>query len=91
MPDEEKQELRELITDKFAELNQRIDLLVPDGDAEGHRRYHEALIEAQKRRAKIYDAIIEKTLSALIWAAIVGLAIMAWHFAGDVIKKAMGQ
>jgi hypothetical protein len=49
------------------------------GDIEGHRRYHELIIEntAEKRRLRI--AIQEKTISGLIWAAIVGCGAAVWH------------
>ena len=41
----------------------------PSGDIDGHRRYHEVMIEnlAEKRRLRI--AIQEKTVSGLVWAA----------------------
>ena len=50
----------------------------PGGDSEGHRRYHEAIIEntAEKRRLRI--AIQEKTISGVIWAGVVWLAVHGW-------------
>lgn len=51
----------------------------PGGDAEGHRRYHELLIEELEERRKLRRAIQEKTISGLVWAAIVGLGMAVWH------------
>lgn len=50
----------------------------PTGDTDGHRRYHQTMIEmlAEKRRLRV--AIQEKTISALIWSLIVGASIVAW-------------
>lgn len=78
-------------------LNQRLDAIqqslkdmAPHGDIDGHRKYHEALIEAQKRRVKIYDAIIEKTLTALLWAAIVAVCVAVWHEFQDRVADRQG-
>jgi len=67
------------LNDKLTELRQTLIDMAPHGDIDGHRKYHEALIEAQKRRVKIYDAIIEKTLVALLWAFIAFIALAVWH------------
>jgi hypothetical protein len=67
------------LNQKLGELQQTLVDMAPHGDISGHRKYHEALIEAQKRRVKIYDAIIEKTLTALLWGALVAVGVALWH------------
>jgi len=57
---------------------------VPDGDLDGHRRTHELWIEEAERKKKFRDAVIEKTLSSLIWA---GLALMVSLIWSGLFKK----
>ena len=51
----------------------------PSGDIDGHRRYHEVMISDIESRKKLTQAIIEKTISGLIWSLVVGLGISIWH------------
>lgn len=51
----------------------------PAGDADGHRRYHEMMIEDLEAKKKLTQAIKEKTISGLIWAGIIALSMAAWH------------
>lgn len=50
----------------------------PADDMEGHCRYHELIIASTEEKRKLRVAIQEKTISGLIWAAIVGVALMMW-------------
>lgn len=74
------------LNDRLDDIQATLKQMAPEGDIDGHRRYHEALIEAQRRRVKIYDAIVEKTLSALLWALVVAVAIALWDKAADLIS-----
>lgn len=76
-----------VLNEKLGQLQQTLVDMAPHGDISGHRKYHEALIEAQKRRVKIYDAIIEKTLVALLWAFIAFVAIAVWHEVQETFPK----
>ena len=62
----------------------------PDGDTEGHRRYHELMIEniSEKRRLRV--AIQEKTISGLIWSGLVGIALIVWNYFINLIKTGGG-
>lgn len=51
----------------------------PAGDPESHRRYHETIIEDLAERRRLRQAIQEKTISGLIWAALVGLGATVWY------------
>lgn len=80
--------LRRIWTE-LAERTQRDDVLhdeivaalsaaYPDGDADKHRRYHEALIAREERRAKIAAAAVEKGIiaAALAMTIWIGQAVI---------------
>lgn len=88
--------LRIELADNLKDMEDRIVALVAsavpednDGtpDCIGHRKYHEALIEAQRERSKLYKAIIEKSLTALIWAFFVFLGTSIWSHLQELLKK----
>jgi hypothetical protein len=79
-----------LLNERLEAIQKSLKEMAPHGDIDGHRKYHEALIEAQKRRVKIYDAIIEKTLTALLWAAIVAVCVAVWHEFQDRVTSRQG-
>lgn len=64
------------------EVNERLDALqraFPGGDPEGHRRFHEALIEQAAERAKFWRELRGKLMERGIWAAglfLVGLLVL---------------
>lgn len=58
---------------------QRLTSAFPDGDTEGHRRYHEQMIERTAEIRRLRIAIAEKTWSGLIFAAILGIATLIWN------------
>lgn len=83
---EQQEELLEAMED----MSTRIERLVaafPEGDIEGHRRYHQTMIELLQERRRLRIAIQEKTISAIIWAVLVYLALAAFHELQDVILK----
>lgn len=59
----------------------------PAGDFEGHRRYHQSLIEVLEERRALYRSIREKTLIGILWAAIVWIGIAVWHEIGAALGK----
>lgn len=52
----------------------------PNGDTEGHRRYHQTMIEILEERRRLRVAIQEKTISGLVWALMVFIGLAAWHY-----------
>lgn len=58
----------------------------PDGDAERHCRYHKAEIKRLERQERFRDAVIEKSLSSLVWGGIVGLGAVLWQYIKDHAK-----
>lgn len=59
----------------------------PAADFEGHRRYHQSLIEILEERKALYRSIREKTLIGILWAAIVWVGIAVWHEIGAALGK----
>ncbi len=52
----------------------------PGGDIEGHRRYHQVMIERNLEIRRLRVAIQEKTISGLIWAFIVFLGLCVFSY-----------
>lgn len=61
-----------------AELS-RVAKAFPGGDTDGHRRYHETVVQMLEEKRRLRVAVQEKTISGLIWAGLVGLATLMWH------------
>jgi hypothetical protein len=47
----------------------------PEGDIEGHARYHKTIIQLVEEKRRLRIAIQEKTISGLIWACIIGIGV----------------
>lgn len=59
----------------------------PKGDLDGHRRAHETVMSDAADREKLWKAVLEKTISGSVWAAIVLLAMALWELVKDRVKK----
>jgi len=59
----------------------------PASDFEGHRRYHETMIEMLAERRRLRIAIQEKTISGAIWAGIVFLGVASWKYLIEAISR----
>ena len=59
--------------------SQKILTAFPNGDIDGHRFYHDALIKKIAAREKLAEAIKEKTIISLIWMGLSALGIAIWH------------
>lgn len=57
-----------------------VKLAYPDGDADGHRRFHEEMIRKAAERAQFYQDLRTKLAEKGIWALFVLLAIALWAF-----------
>ncbi len=69
----------EKIQEDHNELSKKFSKSFPAGDHEGHCRYHDAIIERTAEIKKLRMAIQEKTISALVWSAILGIGLAVWH------------
>lgn len=50
----------------------------PSNDIDGHRRYHQLIIDNTAAKRELATAIKEKTISGLLWSAVLWLATEAW-------------
>ncbi len=75
------------LQDDHSHLSEKFNKSFPAGDHEGHCRYHDAIIERTAEIKKLRMAIQEKTISALIWSAILGIGIAVWHEVQRVFIK----
>jgi len=69
------------------DLEKRFADAFPGADHVGHCRYHDLMIEQIEERRKLRRAVQEKTISGLVWALIVGLALAVWHYVVDSMKR----
>lgn len=58
----------------------------PEGDATGHRAYHDTVMKELERRAKFRDAVIEKSLAGLVWMMLVAFGTAVWQYIKDHLK-----
>lgn len=79
----------ELVEGKVNILIERVDDLAkgfPEGDVEGHRRYHEALIKKAEVRTRLYEKLLEKLMEKGVWAVIALLAVALWQYFKAQVK-----
>lgn len=67
-------------------LSAAVKTAFPDGDFDGHRRYHELLIAREEQRQQIRREVLTHLLKGSTWAALVGLLWMVLRHAKDLIK-----
>lgn len=72
-------ELRQASSEQATAILEAAKQAFPAGDAEGHRRAHEAMIERVAELRKLRIAIAEKTLIALIWVSLIWLGTAVWN------------
>lgn len=63
----------------------------PARDFEGHRRYHQSLIDVLEERRAFYRSLKEKTITGLVWATVVWIGVAAWHELTDAVKYTMNM
>lgn len=68
------------VEDKQSTMDSKLTDLVaafPAGDTDGHRRYHQTMMDMLEERRRLRVAIQEKTISGLVWACIVFFGVSA--------------
>jgi hypothetical protein len=64
------------------------DARVVDPEAhEAHHKYLTVLLEREAKRSKLWDAVIEKSLAALVWALIAGFGVAALDYLRNHLGK----
>lgn len=67
-----------------------IEKAFPGGDIDGHRRYHELMIERTSEVRRLRVAIQEKTISGLLWALIIGIGLAVWSYVKTALFSGRG-
>lgn len=62
------------------DMERRFAEAFPGGDHVGHCRYHQLMIDDIEAKKKLRQAIAEKTISGLVWSAIVFLVVAALNY-----------
>ncbi len=71
------------VRDTQRDILQRLDLLsraFPGGDHDGHRRYHEAVIERMELKNRLVRAALEKVIQAGALASCGWVAVAVWNY-----------
>lgn len=68
----------EMLRKEMLALSASVKTAFPDGDMDGHRRYHEILIEEALERKKMRNAIFIHVAKSSTWAVIAGLVVLVW-------------
>ncbi|OWT68097.1 MULTISPECIES: hypothetical protein [unclassified Achromobacter] len=76
----------EAVDEKVMKLNKLLESSFPDGDPEGHRRYHEAIIKREERREEFYQKLFTELASKGLWALIGFLCVAVWFSIREHIK-----
>ena len=82
-------ELLRSIKDEIMSVKQDLLTHVHTETAENHREGHEyldMLMIREAKRSKLWDAIIEKTISSLLYSALVGIVIAIGSYFKDHYK-----
>lgn len=74
-------------TDHLQRLEEMIKEGFPDGDAEAHRKYHEALIRKAEERTRFYAELRVKLAEKGIWAVLVLLATALYWYIREGPKQ----
>lgn len=64
---------------KYAFQIEELRKAFPAGDLDAHRRFHESMMVLTEEKRRLRVAIQEKTISGIIWAALVGTGIAIWN------------
>ena len=71
--------------DIMAELK-ALRLAFPGEDLEGHRRFHEEVIEDMISRRSLRKAVIEQVVKGSVWALLITFGAAMWAYIKDHIK-----
>lgn len=69
------------------ELSRLVKAGFPNDDPHGHRRVHEGYIEEAEARKKLKAAVLEKTLSGVLWTGMAGLGMALWETVKAAVHK----
>lgn len=68
------------------DMERRFAEAFPGGDHLGHCRYHELMIEDIEAKKRLRRAVMERTVSGLVWGAVIGIGVAVWQYVKGLIK-----
>ena len=76
-------------TSLYVQCQERIEMTVPAGDYDGHRRYHEAVIAKMEARSKMWQDVASSVAKWGVIGILTWLSWAIWHeFILQVFKSA---
>lgn len=73
------------------DMEKRFSAAFPGGDFMGHCRYHAGTIENIEWKKRLWRAIIERSLSGLVWGGMLFMGLAVVTYLVTLIKKALGS
>lgn len=68
------------------QIEERFKAAFPNGDHVGHQRYHQLMIDDIEARKRLRMAVLEKTISALLWSGLAVIGLALWNYVATLIK-----
>ena len=72
--------MKQMVSDLFEKA-------FPDGDPEGHRRYHETQIRYMEEKVKLWQDIRSKTLAGVVWLGLLACGTAIWEYIKSAIQR----
>lgn len=73
--------LTQILKQELTEATSRFALAFPEGDPDGHRRYHETQIAYMQSRIKFWEELRNKTLIGIVWMFLLAAGGAALEYA----------
>lgn len=71
---------REALMSEIKQVQKMIMSAFPDGDAEGHRRFHEESIETMRDLRDLMRRVRNNTVTGVVWGLIVLTGAAVWSY-----------
>lgn len=84
---EMRAELHRHIEERAKALEEKIADGFPNGDPRSHRLVHEGYIREAEERAALRKTVVERTVTGVVWAGIVFVAIAVWEYFKGIMKS----
>lgn len=75
------------LSEIVSELKEAINKGFPHGDPDAHRRVHEGYIKTAEERSKLWAGVKEKSVSGIVWFALIALGTAVWEWFRREVHK----
>lgn len=83
----ENRALIEQVQNEMRAVAATVKVAFPEGDADGHRRYHEAIIKRIEAREQFYRKLLAELVSKGLWALLIFLGAAVWYMLKEKYLK----